>query len=143
MIIVLFLASIGFTILGLWLKRRKDAKHGLPTQESNLAIQEAAASLRSRHPDTGSMAQLPSWERASVAMSSREMVAATPPPGAVRPAGPYHSGSGGGAASSSKGKERAQLTEVRETGASTEDAEPPARSGSRRLGKKGIRKFRR
>jgi hypothetical protein len=145
MIIILILAGIGFTYFGLWLKRRHSAKHDLPHRDSTLAVEEAAASMRSRHPEMGSMAQLPAWERASVAMSSREMVAATPPPGAVRPTAPYHSSSGSG---SWKGKERTQLANVSEPhgGVGSESAgaqRSPLGMGSKRLGKKGSKRERR
>jgi hypothetical protein len=83
MLIILFLAAIIGITLGLWLKRRKRTQHELPHRDSTLGVEDAVASMRSRHPETASMAQLPAWERASVAMSSRERIAGTPPPRAA------------------------------------------------------------
>ena len=123
MVIILLLAGGGFTYLGLWLKRRRhNRRHPIQYHDSTLVLEDAVASLRSRHPEMGSMTNLP-----ALGMNgSREMIAGTPPPGAVRP------GSGAW-----KGKYRA---EAREMPPSPLDdvmndsmLPPPRRTGSNRL----------
>jgi hypothetical protein len=57
MIVVLLIAGIGFTFLGLWLKRRHDRKWatGGHPRDSMLRTHDVTSSLGNRHPDPAGM----------------------------------------------------------------------------------------
>jgi hypothetical protein len=73
MLIVLFIAAVVGTVIGVYLKRRYDRRHALGghRRDSMLAADEAAQSLRDRHPPTHeiskghanvSQVQPPAWD---------------------------------------------------------------------------------
>jgi hypothetical protein len=79
MLIVLFLAALAGTFLGLWLKRRHKRKQEKTNiRDTMLATEDAKNHLRNKHPDVSSSMshiQIPSWD-GSVLMSGANSKAA-------------------------------------------------------------------
>ena len=128
MIIILILVGVAGIYGGLWLKHRYQRKDDMGVRETALMVDEAAAALKNRHPESPSMFQLP--------------------PSSSRNHGPeFMSGAigsvGGGRG---KGKSMARGSRLREvTDAGTMDEAGNAslgRSGSRPKSKSGSRKSR-
>jgi len=80
MIIVLILAGIGATVLGVWLKRRHDKKWatGGHTHDSMLRTHDVTSSLGNRHPDPSMISMSQVAAPGLVGESSRGRIKKTP-----------------------------------------------------------------